>query len=165
MAEEFQTKREDFRIDNSSVFALEKELKRYSELVYDYGKAWASAIKEEQQAELAVDIVSATLVREYASKQKKDVSPYAMSEIRRSVIPDDIRYIEVRNALIDKTEASNILKGAYYAIVYKNERLKECFRVALRDLIGDDQSVIRHKQTKQAQMQDNLNNTEIDSGL
>jgi len=125
---------------------------------------YAKAIKQEQEAELRLKIVVAELVKEYAENSKKDVSPYAMTEIRKSGIQTDERFKMAAQDLIDVTESSNILKGAYFSIVYKNERLKELFRMAMRDLIGDEMSVVKNKH-REGGMQSRLDKAEMETGL
>ena len=152
----FELKLSDLKIDTSSIFALEKEIKRYSELVDNYSRAYAYVLKLEAQAKLGLDITQAEIITEY-TENDKNLTASKVQEIRKSLIFKHERYKNAANKLIELTELVNIYKGLYFAIVYKNERIKELFQMEMRKLIGGGQRGITSKQL------DSMLNTELEN--
>jgi len=125
----------DLEVNNSSMYALEQDIVVYSRKLNIFGKMLALATTELSEAELGLEIISAELVTEIRRKEK--LPPSVIQEIRRSMITKYPQYIEAKKKVIEKAEQKNIANSAYYSMTYKNDRIKEAFRLELKKLQPD----------------------------
>jgi len=125
----------DLDIDNSSMYALEKDIITYSRKLNEFGKMLAQATRELGEAELELEVVSSELVTRVRKEQK--IPPSVIQEVRRSMITSYEEYKVAKLNVIEKAEQMNIARSAYYSMTYKNDRIKEAFRLELKKLQPD----------------------------
>lgn len=129
----------DLEIDNSSMYALEQEIISYSRKLQEFGRLYAEATKLLSKAELELEIISSELVSIVRLEQKIPAS--SLQEARRSLITKYPEYQKAKEKVIKAAEDMNLARSAYYAMTYKNDRIKEIFRLELKKL-GPDNATI-----------------------
>ena len=160
----------DLEVDISSMYNLEQDIVLYSRKLSIFGKLLAQATSDVANAELDFEVLSAELVKEIREKEK--IPPSALQEVRRTIIVGDPRYKAAKRNVINKTEIMNIARSAYYAMTYKNDRLKEAFRIGMKVLQSENPAMINEefieKQKSYESYSESMNNkinntkTEVD---
>ena len=90
-----------------------------------------SSIREEE-----LEIVSSELVSKI--RVEEEIPASSLQEARRSLIKKYPEYIKAKEKVIDAAEDMNLARSAYYAMTYKNDRIKEIFRLELKKLGPDN---------------------------
>ncbi len=126
---------EDLKINYSSIYTLEKELINFPSKLAKYHKLLAEAIKEVDQINLKLEVITAQIIEELqeeATGRGKPYPPSAIQELRRSKVPFNSRYKKIKLKLIEATENKNILQGVVKALEAKGYRLQELVSLAIK---------------------------------
>ena len=125
----------ELMINNSSIAMLEQELLNQARKEAKYQRLAAYAGKNVAKLQLDLDVVTAEIIKELqleAEAKKKPIASSAVSELRKTHIPADPRYIKIRSKLIDAYEESNLLNGLVSAWISRGYRLQELVKLADR---------------------------------
>ena len=142
-------------IHYESIFTLEKELKNHPKIENKYNRWYAQANKELGLANLELEICIAELTDEICIKE--NIATYNRSEVRKSKIASNPKYIEAVKKVIDAQEKVDVLKGAISSMASKGWRLKELTYLANRLLWDEPNSSFTKKDYKDMDMSDHLN--------
>jgi hypothetical protein len=127
---------EEIKIDNSSVFAVEKESVDHARKEAKYVRYAAMANKEVALLQLQLEIIIATVVDELKQKAieaKKPIPPSAVGELRKSDVPLDKRYQKIKKKLAETEEIANILNGLVKSWFGRGYRLNLIARMNQND--------------------------------
>jgi hypothetical protein len=127
---------EEIKIDNSSVFAVEKESVDHARKEAKYVRYAAMANKEVALLQLQLEIIIATVVDELKQKAieaKKPIPPSAVGELRKSDVPLDKRYQKIKKKLAETEEVANILNGLVKSWFGRGYRLNLIARMNQND--------------------------------
>jgi Tfp pilus assembly protein PilO len=127
---------EEIKIDNSSVFAVEKESVDHARKEAKYVRYAAMANKEVALLQLQLEIIIATVVDELKQKAieaKKSIPPSAVGELRKSDVPLDKRYQKIKKKLAETEEIANILNGLVKSWFGRGYRLNLIARMNQND--------------------------------
>lgn len=144
------------KISNTSIFELEREITEYPETLYKVIKASAEANREESEAELNLEIVIADIVKEICEegeRQGKSIPPSAISEVRRTKVPLDMRYRRMKKRLIEKKENADKLRGLVRSWETRGYRLMELTKLADR-LLWDEPRVYKKEESFDKNIED-----------
>ena len=126
---------EELEIHPESFTTLEKDLMNHAKTTYKYHRAAAEAQKNIDTLTFELELLSSQILQEILTTKK--VPPSAISEIRRSEVPLDERYIEKKMEVIAANETLNILRGAVDAMNARSYRLGDIAELKKRLLKPD----------------------------
>lgn len=136
----------DLLIQMSSPFSLEQTMLDMAKTQRKYIRWRSQAVKEKEEAELNLEIISADIVQEFVEKyvtvEGKPPPASMRSEIRKLELPRDTRYQMVRRKLIRANENYDYLTGLCYTFNTKKEMIKE-LRGMAKELMLPDWMVYR----------------------
>lgn len=130
---------DELDIHPESFTSLEKDLMNHAKLTYKYNKAAAVAQKNVDILTFELELLTGDILQDILSKRK--VPPSAISEVRRTEVPLDERYVEKRMELINATETLNTLLGAVRAMDSRSYRLGDLTELK-KKLLKDDYVVL-----------------------
>ena len=135
----------DFSIKTDSVYNFELELKAHSRRQAECAKQFAKANKKVNELTLNQSVQVSEIVEELckeAIKKKKPIPPSTIQELRRTIVPKDIRYRKITNSLNDAIYIKDYLYGLTFAWSARGDRLKELFWL-MKKQIEDGPTIYR----------------------
>ena len=130
---------DELDIHPESFTSLEKDLMNHAKITYKYHRAAAEAQKNLDRLTFELELLSSQILQEILTTKK--VPPSAISEVRRSEVPLDKRFIEKKMEVIEANEILNVLKGAVDAMNARSYRLGDIAELKKR-LLRDDYVVM-----------------------
>lgn len=128
----------DTEIDDSSLYKLEQQLKDSTKLEAEYITAFSKAEKKHEKLKLEIETFVAREVQrlkdEYYKKNKKEIASTAVSELRRSDVPLNKKYIALREKLIDAQVEHNFVENILKTIISKGYRVQKLIEIHERQL-------------------------------
>jgi len=124
---------EELKINNASLFSLERELLSHPKKTAKYFRWLAESVREVDRLTLNLEIVVAEILDEFdkeAERNKKPLSAYALDSLRKSKVPLDKRYQKVKKRLAEAKETAAILEGFVEAWRGRGFRLRELVQLS-----------------------------------
>lgn len=126
----------DLSIKFSTVGEFNDILLETSRIEAEYQRAAADAEKAFDEAELRLSIVTAEVVENI--RKQDNIPPSAVSEIRKSRLPLDVRYQKVKKKWIEAKHRAAVFKGLTYTWNHRSQRLRE-ISILVNKLMGGNE--------------------------
>ena len=122
----------DLSIDDSSPFALSGELKHHSQKAAEYQRLHAHAVKKVGDLQLELDVHVASIIEKLydeANEKGKPLPETARGEIRKTKVPLNAKYQELREKLNEAKETKDLLKALSDAFNSRSGRLRDLSQI------------------------------------
>ena len=114
---------EEIQIHTESGWHFEQDVKKHSELQGKYAKLAAQAEKAVQILELKIEMMTARIISEIVATEKIAVS--YIQHLKKTRVPLDKRYIDLKRQWIDALETSKTLNGYSFAWTSRGKNLEK----------------------------------------